>query len=63
MVKKIKIHCERCCYLYKRKIDVEMGPVSSYHVAIVPVFYETPVLYVVYICGLYVWSTKSVFST
>ena len=40
-----------------------MGPVSSYHVAIVPVFYETPVLYVVYICGLYVWSTKSLFST
>ena len=41
IVKKIKIHCERCRYLHKRTIDVEMGPVSSYNMKIAPAFYRT----------------------
>ena len=43
IVKKIKIHCERCRYLCKRTIDVEMGPVSSYNMKIAPAFYGTQV--------------------
>ena len=43
IVKKIKIHCERCRYLSKRTIDVEMGPVSSSNMTIAPTFYETQV--------------------
>ena len=43
IVKKIKIHCERCRYLRKRTIDVEMGPVSSYNMKIAPGFYGTQV--------------------
>ena len=44
---KSKIHCERCHYLCKRSIDVEMGPVSSYNMTIAPAFYGTQVN----ICG------------
>ena len=39
IVKNIKIYSERCLYLCKRTIVVEMGPVSSYNVA--PTFYGT----------------------
>ena len=43
IVKKIKIHCERCLYLHKRTIHVEMGPISSYNMKIAPAFYGTQV--------------------
>ena len=41
IVKKIKIHCERCRYLCKGTVNVEMGPVSSYNMTIAPAFYGT----------------------
>ena len=43
VVKKIRVNCERCCYLRKKVIDVEMGPVSNYNLTIAPAFYATQV--------------------
>ena len=39
LVKKFKKGCERCRYLYKRMVEVAMGPVSSNNMAIAPPFY------------------------
>ena len=41
MVKKIKTQCERCRYLRKKVIDVEMGPISKHSITIAPAFYAT----------------------
>ena len=38
-MKKIKIRCERCRYLIKKVIDVEMGPISEHNITIA--FYAT----------------------
>ena len=43
LVKKIKLHCERCRYLRKKTIKVEMGPVSKHNITIAPPFYSTQV--------------------
>ena len=39
IVKKIRINCERCWYLQKKVLDVEMGPVSKYNMTIAPAVY------------------------
>ena len=39
LVKKIKTQCERCRYLTKKVIDVEMGPISKHSITIAPAFY------------------------
>ena len=39
IAKKVKKGCERCRYLYKRTIDVAMGPASPYNLTIAPSFY------------------------
>ena len=38
LVKKVKKNCERCRYLRKKAINIEMGPVSSHSLRIVPAF-------------------------
>ena len=43
IVKMIKRNCQRCRYLNKKTIDVMMGPVTSYNLAIAPCFYYTQV--------------------
>jgi len=43
IVKKIRNNCERCRYLMKRTIEVEMGPVSNFNLIIAPAFYVTQV--------------------
>ena len=43
LVQKFKIHCERCRYLRKKTIEVEMGPVSKHSITIAPAFYSTQV--------------------
>ena len=40
-MKKIKTQCERCRYLRKKFIDVEMGPISKHSLTIAPAFYAT----------------------
>ncbi len=39
LVKTFKKCCERCRYLYKRTVEVAMGPISSSNLAIAPPFY------------------------
>jgi hypothetical protein len=39
IAKKVRKGCERCRYLYKRTIDVAMGPVSQFNLTIAPPFY------------------------
>ena len=41
LVKKIKTQCERCRYLRKKVIDVEIGPISKHNITIAPAFYAT----------------------
>ena len=41
LVKKIKTQCERCRYLRKKVIGVEMGPISKHSITIAPAFYAT----------------------
>ena len=41
LVKKIKTQCDRCRYLMKKVIDVEMGPISKHSITIAPAFYAT----------------------
>ena len=41
LVKKIRIHCERCRYLRKKTIEVEMEPISKCNIKIAPAFYST----------------------
>ena len=41
LVQKIKDCCERCRYLYKKTIEVSMGPVSNYNLTVAPAFYVT----------------------
>ena len=41
LVKKIKLHCERCRYLRKKVLDVQMGPISRHCMTIAPAFYAT----------------------
>ena len=36
--KEIKIHCERRCYLRKKTIGVEIGPVSSYNMTLLKIW-------------------------
>ena len=43
LVKMFGQNCERCRYLVKRTIDIEMGPVSKYNLTIAPAFYITQV--------------------
>ena len=43
LVKNIKKNRERCRYLRKKAIDIEMGPVSSHSLRIEPLFYATQV--------------------
>ena len=43
LVKLFSKNCERCRYLAKRTIDIEMGPVSKYNLTIAPAFYITQV--------------------
>ena len=43
LVKIIRKRCERCRYLAKRTIEVEMGPVSKHNLNIAPPFYSTQV--------------------
>jgi hypothetical protein len=39
LVKRFKRGCERCRYLYKRTVEVAMGPISTNNLAIAPPFY------------------------
>lgn len=39
VVKKIKVSCERCRFLRKKTIELEMGPVSNHNLNIAPAFY------------------------
>ena len=41
LVKKIKTQCERCRYLRKKVIDVEMESISKHSITIAPAFYIT----------------------
>ena len=41
LVKKVKLHCERCRYLRKKVLDVQMGPISRHCMTIAPAFYAT----------------------
>ena len=43
MVKMFRQNCERCRYLAKRTIEIEMGPVSAHNLTIAPAFYITQV--------------------
>ena len=43
LVKMFRKNCERCRYLAKRTIDIEMGAVSSQNLTIAPAFYITQV--------------------
>ena len=43
IVKMFKKSCERCRYLYKRSVDVAMGPISGFNTTIAPAFYITQV--------------------
>ena len=43
MVKMFRQNCERCRFLAKRTIDIEMGPVSGHNLVIAPAFYITQV--------------------
>ena len=43
LVKMFRKNCERCRYLAKRTIEVEMGPVSGQNLTIAPAFYITQV--------------------
>ena len=43
LVKLFRKNCERCRYLAKRTIDIEMGAVSSQNLTIAPAFYITQV--------------------
>ena len=43
LLKKIKGLCQRCRYLAKRTVEVEMGPVSRHNMTIAPAFYITQV--------------------
>ena len=43
LVKKVKKNCERCRYLRKKAINIEMGPVSSHSLRIAPAFYAAQV--------------------
>ena len=39
LVKKVKKNCERCRYLRKKAINIEIGPVSTHNLRIAPAFY------------------------
>ena len=43
LLKKVKKNCERCRYLRKKEINIEMGPVSTHNLRIAPAFYATQV--------------------
>ena len=43
LVKTIRKSCERCRYLIKKTIAVEMGPISNHNLMIAPAFYVTQV--------------------
>ena len=43
LVKKVKKNCERCRYLRKKAVNIEMGPVSSHSLRIALAFYATQV--------------------
>ena len=43
MVKMFRQNCERCRYLAKRTIEIEMGPVSAHNLTIAPAYYITQV--------------------
>ena len=43
LVKKVKKNCERCRYLRKKAINIEMSPVSTYNLRIAPAFYDIQV--------------------
>ena len=43
LVRLIRKRCERCRYIAKRTIDVEMGPISNHNLNIAPPFYSTQV--------------------
>ena len=38
LIKKVK-NCERCRYLRKKAINIEMSPVSTHNLRIAPAFY------------------------
>ena len=41
LVKKAKKNCERCRYLRKKAINIEMGPVSTHNLRRAPAFSAT----------------------
>ena len=43
IVKKFKLSCDRCRFLRKKTIEVEMGPVSKHNLKIAPAFYVSQV--------------------
>ena len=44
LVNKVKKNCEKCRYLRKKAINIEMGPVSTHNLRrIAPAFYATQV--------------------
>ena len=43
LVKNVKKNCERCRYLRKKAINIEMDPVSTHNLRIAPAFYATQV--------------------
>ena len=43
LVKKAKKNCERCRYLRKKAINIEMGPVSTHNLRRAPAFSATQV--------------------
>ena len=43
LVKKFKLNCDRCRFLRKKSIDVQMGPISSHNLTVAPAFYASQV--------------------
>ena len=43
LVKKLTKSCKRCRYLYKKTLEVVMGPVSKYNLTIAPAYYISQV--------------------
>ena len=44
IAEKIKEDCPRCCYIRKRTIDVEFGPISKQQLKISPTFYTVEII-------------------
>ena len=43
IAKRLRISCDRCRYIRKKTIDVQMGPVSGHNLTVAPAFYVSQV--------------------